>query len=282
MNYQPPVKETPSTQVEPSATTPPKPVRKAVPKAGLLLVISAGQTHPQIKKQLEMMLKKRQYTGVSVVGLTEHETAIRQLKVDIYGLIGKLGREMSVQTSFRSGNSEAEIATSVAEAVEGHDLGAVLCNLDYLSASGRDITAVGRDELERLWQSSLGFLHSVAKPTLHLLTPERTTKCEPGLTFLVTESLAHSPATLINKAATDALLGQLQAKYAEQGVLVDYADKVLVPEPEPLPEKSNGVMPPPIQTNGFSADAYESPDFTPGESPTRLWNMWALQQEIGD
>ncbi|KAI7347750.1 hypothetical protein KC320_g7044 [Hortaea werneckii] len=284
MNYQAPpsaVKpEPPAVAQEQTAPEPPQ--RKTVPKAGLLLVITAGRIHEQTKKHLEVMLKKRLYTGVAVVGLQEHEAAIKQFKMDIWGLIGKLGREMGAHAHFFPDLAEGSILRAVSAAVEGNDLGAVLCNVDYPGSAEKDLTLMARDEMLRSWNFSVGFLHSVAKPTMPLLLPGSSTNADPGLTFLLTETGASNPATVLSRAACEALFRELQTRYAEQGMTVEHADRVLIPEPEPVPEKptANGV--PPLQTNGFAQQPLDEPEFTAGESPTKLWNMWALAQEIGD
>ncbi|KAI7367063.1 hypothetical protein KC354_g3705 [Hortaea werneckii] len=264
MNYQAPpsaVKPEPPVVAQ-EQTTPEPPQRKTVPKAGLLLVITAGRIHGQTKKHLEVMLKKRLYTGVAVVGLQEHEAAIKQFKMDIWGLIGKLGREMGAQAHLFPDLAEESILRAISAAVEGNDLGAVLCNVDYPGSAEKDLTLTERAEMLRSWQSSVGFLHS--------------------LTFLLTETGASNPATVLSRAACEALFRELQTRYAEQGMTVEHADRILIPEPEPAPEKptENGL--PPLQTNGFAQQALDDPEFTAGESPTKLWNMWALAQEIGD
>lgn len=158
----------------------------------------------------------------------------------------------------------------------------MLCNVDYPASAEKDLTLMERAEMLRSWQSSVGFLHSVAKPTMPLLLPGSSTTADPGLTFLLTETGASNPATVLSRAACEALFRELQTRYAEQGMTVENADRILIPEPEPAPEKptANGV--PPLQTNGFAQQPLDEPEFTAGESPTKLWNMWALAQEIGD
>ncbi|TKA33172.1 hypothetical protein B0A50_00725 [Salinomyces thailandicus] len=293
MNYQAPVSErraesisaAPAAPAAARPVTPEVPVKKAVPSAGLLLVISAGAMHERTRRHVEILLKKRIYTGIAVMGLQEHEGAVMELKMDVWGLIGRLGRQMGVRTALLADLGEESVVKGVSEAVEGWDLDAVLCNLEYpKAASGRrEVSGIDREELERSWRSSVGFLQTVAKSTLPLLKPGSSVNAEAGLTFLLTEKVGQSPATLMSKAACDVLLQQLQTEYSQHGMTIAHADRVLIPEPEPEPEpklqrKPSAQAPPPIHTNGF----VDAPDFTAGESPTKLWNMWALQQEIGD
>ena len=158
------------------------------------------------------------------------------------------------------------------------DIGGVICSLAHggEGSGATDILSVERGDLEQSWRTSVGFLHGVAKATISLLIGRNDADMQSSL-FLLLESAARSPASLLSKAACDTLVRQLSAGYASRDLTVDYAENVLIPEPERKPVKTDRV--PSLQTNGFGAEPAEPSIFTPGESPTKLWNMWALQND---
>jgi len=283
MNYQAPQPKTQPMAVPQSASQPAPveleaPVRRTVPP-GLLLLFVGADVHPRTVHFLGILLKRRAFSGIAIIGSKEHETAVKQLKMDVYGLIGKLGREMGVQTHLLLGSSEDELASAVQEALKGKsDTGGVMCSLAYggEGSDTMDILSAERSDLERSWQASVGFLHCVAKVTMPLLTARVGVDAQAG-PFLLLESVARSPASLVSKAACETLVCQLSAAYASRDLQVDYAENVLFPEPERKPARTERV--PSLQTNGFSAEPAEPSIFTPGESPTKLWNMWALQND---
>ncbi|KAK5121351.1 hypothetical protein LTR85_005517 [Meristemomyces frigidus] len=260
----------------------PQPVSPAAPAAaprvpGVVLLYMATGVHNKTMQYLQIALKRRAYASIAIIGSKEHEPAIKQLKMEIYGLIGKLGREMGVQTHTRLGNGEQELDAIVQEAVRGGSvLQGVLCSLGYAEdeTAGTDILSVDRADFERSWQTSVGTLHGIAKAAIPLLTSGNNDLDHPKF-FLVVETAQHTPASIVTKAACDTLLRQLSTAYTSRDLLINHAEKVLVEEPEPVRRKSV----PALHTDGFSAGPTESV-FTPGDSPTKLWNMWALQDEI--
>lgn len=247
--------------------------------SGLLLVCVAAAVHPSTVHYLEIALKKHLYSRVALVGSEQHQIAIKQLKMDVYGLAGKLGLGSGVQTHLYPGSSEGEVAAAVQKALNGtSDLQSVLCSLTYdvEETADANILSMEHAELERSWRMSVGFLHSVAQATVPLLQSADGGQSEQASLFLVMESNSHTSLSRINKAACDTLMRQLSTMHKPQELLVDYAENVLVPEPEPA--HANGVTS--LRTDGFSTQASDL-EFSPGESPTKLWNMWALQDEIG-
>ncbi|KAK5130004.1 hypothetical protein LTR08_002559 [Meristemomyces frigidus] len=275
MNYQ---SSAPETRTPPVAV--PQAVALPAPRAtGVLVLVLAAEVHAQTMKYVQTALKKRPYASIAIIGSKEHEPAVKQLKMEMYGLIGKLGREMGVQTHVRAGPGDEELGAAVQQALGGqHSLQGVLCSLAYDGGetTAGDILSLEPELLQRSWLGSVGFLHGVAKATIPLLTSARGAP-EQASFFLAIETAARSPVALLNKAACDALLRQLSTAYTSHDLTIDLAENVLISEPEPT-TPTYGV--PKLRTNAFSSEPEEYV-FSPGESPTKLWNMWALQNENG-
>lgn len=261
---------------QPMSQAAPAPAPTVPRPSGVLLVYLAAEVHIKTMHYLQIALRRRAYASIAIVGGKAYEESVKQLKMEIYGLIGKLGREMGVQTYMVSGDSDEELGAVVQEAVNGRgDLQGVLCSLTYDQdgTSAVDILSHERADLERSWQTSLASLHAVSKATIPLLT-SASTGLDNGSLFLVAETPARAPVSIIHKAACDTLLRQLAA-YGSRNLTIDYAENVLIAEPEPV--HTDGA--PNLRIDAFSAGPTESV-FTPGESPTKLWNMWALQNEL--
>ena len=95
--------------------------------------------------------------------------------------------------------------------------------------------------------------------------------------FLVTgPTETTSPRVSVHKAACDTFVALLADQNAANGLIVDYAENVYIPEPEPV--EVNGKLHPSERNGLGNGDVAE---FNPGESPTKLWNMWALQEQLG-
>ncbi|KAK3067336.1 hypothetical protein LTR53_015859 [Teratosphaeriaceae sp. CCFEE 6253] len=228
---------------------------------GTLLVFIVAEVHPQMVQYLQRWLKRWSVSAITVIGTHGYAAEIKQLKMDIYGVIGKLGREVGVQTHLRARLDSDEVSATVSET--GEDLRGVLCSISYNSnTTSADALGIDGPDLALAWQRSVGALHAVARATMPLLTA----KGRPGL-FLVLESAEQSAVSAINKAACDALLDQLDATYGSSSITIDHVDRVLLPDAEPA-EQHGGVDRVP--------DGYyqEDSDFAASESPTKLWAMW--------
>lgn len=137
---------------------------------------------------------------------------------------------------------------------------------------------MGGEQLQAPWTSGVGFLHAVAKAAIPRM------RAAGGL-FAVTGATQRSPMATFYRAACEALIELLSEDAATDGVAIVHAENVLVPEPEPEVEqdrrreggKSNGV---PIPARAGAVQNGEA-EFAPLESPTKLWNMWALHEQLG-
>ena len=257
-----PSRRTPSTQI----------------KKGQLLVLVAQAIHPSTVPYMETMLKRGAYSSIAIIGSSEYEKELKGLKIQIYALLGKLSHSsVGVQVDTKKTWSEAEIAAAIKANETGEAVHGVLCSPSYEgSQTGRmNMLELDEEQLKSPWQSSVGFLHAVAKAAIPNM---RTTS---GL-FAVTGPTAVSPTTSFYKSACESLIDLLSEDSATSGVAIVHAENVLVPEPElaPQPQQthSNGLHLAP--TTPHTHD--EPPDFAGGESPTKLYSMWAMHEQLGN
>lgn len=221
------------------------------------------------------MLKRSSYGQILVLGTLDRENELKRLKVDIYSLLGRLGQEVKVQMELKSSWEEAEIHTVISRAVgEGQAIHGVLCSPGYdgHNASDTDITALSQQHLELPFKSSVGFLHSVARYAIPNFRSSGHEYKQPGL-LLVTRPPNQSPISILYNAACRTLLTLLVEANGGKSITIDYAENVLLPEPEPV--KANGgpkLAPIDITSNP------EVDDDPPPDSPTKLW---ALYNELG-
>lgn len=242
---------------------------------GMLLVAVAELPHPLTISYLETMLKRAAYSSILLLGHEKRETEIKQLKMNVYALLGKLGVEVGVTVNLQSHWAERDIGDAVARGMKSSDvLYGVICSpaFDEDSLAGRNILALDEEEFDAPWRGTVGFLRSVAKASVPKLKPNSKARAASGL-FVVTEPAGLSQVGAIYKATCDRILVLL----ADQNLrlTIAYADTVLIPEPEPV--QSNGKL---DLTPHNKLEAHDIDDFQAGESPTKLWNMWALQDEM--
>lgn len=282
------------------STTPQKPMRKPVgageapPSPGVLLVLTAGALHPSTMFYLEMLLNRQHLSTIVFAGSTAQEAALKQLKMDAYGLIGKMGKETGVLTHTRETWSQAEIETVVQEAIKSGKatgLQGIICcpEIDEQGTTGADIFELETSQLESSWRQSVAFVHTALKATVPQLLSrcQSSSKAANGITsrtpqgpfFLVTGSTPYTAASQIAKSACDTLIMQLERSTKPKGLTVGYAEAMLVPEP--VREKPKMPEQEPLEALPGSGMPPEEQIFTPSESPTKLWNMWALHEDIG-
>ncbi|KAI5359569.1 hypothetical protein Slin14017_G104710 [Septoria linicola] len=273
---------TASTAVEPSSNGPP-----SSGPPGVLLVVVASSLHPNLLQHVETLLTRQSFSGIVLAAKQEQEAALKQLKMDTYALIGKLRREMSVETQLRESWSNAEISTLLHLATRnGASLQGVLVCPDYADSSeGLDVFELGEDVLERSWKQSVAFLHATTKAVIPQLLSRATVvlandaapnsrfvKTPRGPFFIVASESANSAASQIARAASDVLIRQLQSATNLKGLTVGNAESLLIPDPI-VREEAKPVLEPVITNVGYDGHVQDS-DFAPGESPTKLWALY--------
>ncbi|KAK0278800.1 hypothetical protein LTR35_009065 [Friedmanniomyces endolithicus] len=241
---------------------------------GTLLVLIVAEIHPQAIHFVRTWLKRWPFEAISVVGTPKYEAGIKQLKMEIYRLTGKLGWEVSVHTHLQAEWNSREIAATLDKLQAGsaprRDVRGVLCCISYGSSSKleEEVLRLEEAELAESWQQSVGCLHSAATAIIPRLQQSDAPQSDM---FLVLEPSERSPVAVINKAACDALLDQLRTGSASKHLSIDHAERVLLPELEP--EVTNGTSD--DHHNGYHAD---DTDFAAFESPTKLWAMWQNEE----
>jgi len=236
---------------------------------GTILVAIAAAPHPSLVTYLGSVLRREPVREIVIIGNATFTEELKQLNLDIYALLGKLGSSISLQMNPISSFEEPVMHDAVLSSVaEGESIHALICSPAYSigSASSASVTSLDRDELDLGWKSSIGFLHSIAKSALPRFRPDA-----PGL-FLVTPSTERSPMAVLNNIGVRALMTLLVEANNAKDITIDYAENVILPqpEPEPNPEASNG-RPPALDVTNLPRNGDQS---TP-ESPTKMWALYS-------
>jgi hypothetical protein len=229
--------------------------------------------HPSTISYLKTVLKNGPYYRIVIAGLADKENELKQLKIDIWALLGKLGVEIAVHMELQQRWDGFSINVLVSKTVQEHDiLSGVLCSPAFDDGPASDILALEEDAFESSWRQTVGFVRSLAEATVQSLRPSPTSSAASGL-FVVTQSKEPGPIASIHKAACDRMLTLLSN--SNQRLTIAYADAVLIPDPSPVePTKT------PVSAYAGPEDIYYGDYGAPAESPTKLWNMWAMQNDL--
>lgn len=244
---------------------------------GTVLLAVAGQPHASTISYVETLLRRQRVSTIAILGREGSESSIKQLKMDVYALLGKMRLEVDVQMYLKRSWKEDEIFAAFDEIVERRNhVNYVICHVEYDSSGARpiDLLSLEQDDLEGLWGSNVGFLHAVAKCSI-LGMSHRDDGRNTDM-FLVMGPACRTPASFINKAACDTMVMQLQQSHSSHTLTIGHAEEILIGDSEP--EETNPSATGLLQPGSYSAT---TPAFTPSESPTKLWNMWALQNDVG-
>lgn len=247
---------------------------------GILLVAIADEPHVKTISYIEMMLKRAAYSSIVVLGSQWREAELKQLKMDTFAVLGRRSLEAGVQLELHHDWDEVRISEVVSRLKGSDAIHGVLCSPMLRGASsdhelGWDAPGpleMDEGEFDLQWKSSVAFLRNVAKTTM-LSSQSSTDRTTIPNVFLVTDPGNVSTVDTIYKAACDQLLTLIARE--DRGTTVAYADTVLIPEPEV--ESKNGRLDLDTHADFHNGGA---DDFPAGESPTKLWNMWALQDEL--
>lgn len=274
------------------SSIPPTATEPAGGPPGLLLVLISSNIPPSTIFYLEMLLNRQTFSGIVFAASKSQEAELKQLKMDVYALMGRLRKELVVTVHTKHAWSQTEIETVVSEATKhGDGIQGVLCYPEFAETGTADIDiiALESEQLERAWKQSVAFLHAVIKATSnHILS-----RCKPlnpaangvfvraphGPFFLVVGSTAYTPASQITKSACDTLVLQYERATKQNGLTVGFAEAILIPEPtrEPPPKPGDDS---PLGPEMYSA-GHEDLGFVPSESPTKLWSSWAMHNDLG-
>jgi hypothetical protein len=264
--------ELPTARSPPSA---PLPVVK-----GVLVLTIAATPHSSTVAYIDMMLKRGSYSGIVIIGNAEQETELKQLKMNIYALLGKMSLEVGVHLELQKTWTESDISTAVSKAIqESEVVNGVLCSpcYDGNRSVNSDILSMDEDTLQWPWRYSVGFLHGTAKSLLPRMRPKMGIGRANVAYFLVTEPQETTALSHLYETTCENIVTQLADTSGYQGLTIAYAQDILIPEPEPL--NKNGSLDLSAQAGPIDSDvgAFDPED----SSPTKLWGMWAMQDEIG-
>ena len=232
-------------------------------RGGILVVLSTVP-HPDTLHFLGILLRQQRFSDIIITGLATRELEIKQMKMDLFALLGSLRQEVGVHVLLRPDGEANSLELAVTDAMtRTGGGGAVLCVPSYDEATSRsnDVLAVGPSALEQSWRNSVGFVHDVARQTLQKVT-----------TFAVISPAMQTPTSVVNEAACSALLTELRRVRSNGNVTIGYADNILVADASWVDDdtvsSSEGDLQPVSHESGS------------GESPTKLWNMWSLQDQL--
>jgi hypothetical protein len=280
-----------------SAQTPVQAAPPAPPTApqniGVLLLVIAGSPSRHLKSYVQSALvKDTAIAEVLVVGEAKDEQAIKQLKVELYGLAGNLKRELSLRVELSQGAvTEDQLRQHLSGVLDSKsqtggeadkkELHGVLCDLDERESQPLDVLEIETAALMDQWLHSVGFVHAVARTSIPLLrvAAHRAAQATPSTEhtarqpfFATTLSSSAAASTSMHTTGLRTLLDSLST-LGNREITFASADILLAPEPEPIVQEHQPVVAP---TNGWSQDPAE---FSPGESPTKLWGMWSQYQD---
>jgi len=246
----------------------------------------------------------------------QYEEVLKQLKMDFYGLAGSLQRELGVHLIFQQDWSGAALRQSLEQVLghgkqvsstgtvgsvaaklngggaerkaEGKTLRAVICDMKLAPPDEVDVLELETSDLEAQWRQSVGLLHAVAQTTVsHLRMGAAHQAAAPNAPahslrnpfFAVTiPSIGKSSRPSLHETNVRALLDDVSLTSSRHGVTIGFADQLLLPDPElaPVPQSSKAAAAPTSAWNDT-----DTGDFSAGESPTKLWGLWAQQDALG-
>lgn len=245
----------------------------------------------------------------------QYEEVLKQLKMEFYGLAGSLQMELGVHLIFQQDWSGLAVRQSLEEVLgsarkasgtgtvgsaaaklDGNGaekkavskaLRAVICDLKIAPPDEADVLELETSDLEAQWRLSVGLVHAVAQstvPHLRVSAVQQPAVAEAAQSlrcpfFITTIPSVGKPSRLsLHETSVRALLDNLSQSSSRHGVLMGFADQLLLPDPEPAPapQTSNTIVAP---TGGWNDT--DTGDFSAGESPTKLWGLWAQQDMLG-
>lgn len=213
--------------------------------------------------------------SISILG--REEAVLKQTKMDAYTVAGKMQRNIQVQTIMLESVEDGEsISRALNWLGEGNVTGVLFCvekQSSDLHSPERDILDYDSLDLDRSWRSSILAVHSVARYTIPLMSDMDNTPF-----FLLDVDPASQRLPSINETTQTALLESIARSQIAAGVIIGYAKDHLLPPPPPsLPAKNEQRSQVAIPKNGYTNPTPKSPL---GESPTKLWGLWAMQNEL--
>ena len=244
-------------------------------------------------------LQEYLHSIVSVYGMEEvilvgkDEDVLKKTKMDCYTVAGKTERNVSVRTHvITSSQDTAELANTIEQLASGTLFGVLLCQQSSTIMHTGDILDMDTDDISRDWLSTMIPLHATARQTIPLLSRAITNTSTPSQRpfFLIDPRPEATNVNPFHTAIQSSLLESIIRSPAATGVTIGYAHDILPPPRKPVEKAALplAIDIPVRQANGTGLGGIGQGALTPGaltpgsgESPTKLWNLWAMSQEPG-
>lgn len=287
--------DTPTQATSQSASTvtlPQRPPPSAPARQSRIVAIITSQSAPTgIQRHLQSILGTHKAEEVLLIG--PNENVLKQIKMECYTVAGQLGQDVSVQLVPNHGPPNMETLLQTLKGTPGTALSGVLLALPSDSRLGpldadQDILDLEEQDLEVAWQSAIQTIHSMAKQTIPSM-PRYSNGDSVDSPILGSYSTAQKPFFVIDngtpsqplpsfiRSAQDNLLQDIARSRLASGVDVGYASEFLFPPDPKQVAQQAAIDIPRLQTNGYATSGAITPSTQ--ESPTKLWNLWAMQNE---
>ncbi|OQN96827.1 hypothetical protein B0A48_17387 [Cryoendolithus antarcticus] len=258
----------------------------------VLLVVVAGLPRSDLTTYIETALRRDNgIRSITILGSEEQQPGLKLLKMNLYALLGRIGRGASVEVVLRrhwtSEDVSQRLSWSIAQSDvgdHGHkELAGVICDVAESVMATEEVLDMDSGAFESAWKRSVGFLHAVAHGVVSSLrNPTVDTYGRPtapdanGRRFRPFLAVTIPPASDTNPdfylTAVRSLLDRLGPACSDVPLDVGYADELLIPEPIVEPTTKPPLLAP--------MDGWNDNDdgLSGGESPTKLW---AAASEMG-
>ncbi|KAK4989672.1 hypothetical protein LTR66_007005 [Elasticomyces elasticus] len=264
----------------------------AAPTLGALLVVLSSNFNGKVLEHVETLLHRSSFDTVALIG--QDETLTKQTKIEIFGLAGRLQKNISVDTYTVDLGETQRFSKILKDVNSSGPIVGVLYYVEFVNA-GRietgmvDILDLDMEEMSRAWRSSVLALQVLAASTIPTMrTPSSNGGYESSTEdtespqqdqpfFLVSFSSASGDNMAdINRVACENVLDSIRRTHSHHGIDIGYTEKTLFSKAAPRPAKQPQLA---IQTNEYSLERSTEAVSPMQESPTRLWEMWASQNE---
>lgn len=254
-----------------------------------LLILIAGVPDRHILKCLEKILGQSSIDDIAIIGNSAHKTAITQLKMNTYALMGRMRLEAGIYTSMHDSLGGYRLENAIKNAIKGDGpLRGVLCCPEYSPADADD-GAIDSALLESAWQTSVGFLNVASQTCLSRMKLSVDGDAESGAAyeskvsketpfFHVVDPSTTTYLSRVTQPACAALMDVIRESGQARGIDYGVADILSSPASRTDSARPGTASLPHLDTNMPHEDVALE-ELSP-ESPTNLWSMWAVANEI--
>ncbi|KAK6434785.1 hypothetical protein LTR95_009030 [Oleoguttula sp. CCFEE 5521] len=257
----------------------------------VLLVVVAGRPRSDLKTYIETALQRdNSIRSIVILGNEEQQAGLKLLKMDMYALLGRIGREASIEVVLRRHWTSEDVCQKLTWSL-GHsddhntmrkELSGVVCDLGQTGLDAADLLELNSNVFEGAWKDSVGFVHAVAHGVVSAPgssnihghgqpAPDVYGRRQRPFLAVTMPSTSDAKADFY-ETAVRSLLDHLEQARSDAPLDIGYADQILIPEPIVEPTSKPPLLAP---TDGWNDD---DGGLSGGESPTKLW---AAASEMG-